>query len=273
VLSSPHSGNFYPAAFIAAARLDPMTLRKSEDAHVDRLFEGAVGMGAPLIRARFPRAYIDPNREPYELDPKMFEGRLPAFANTRSMRVAGGLGTIPRVVSDSLEIYARKLPVKDAIARIDSLYKPYHRALRALMQQALERWGCAVLVDCHSMPSSSAAERRPERRRADVILGDRFGTSCEPLVTDVLERELRRRGYLVQRNAPYAGGFITEHYGNPGVNAHAVQIEVNRALYLDEATLEVTKDLPRLCRDFAEVLAALAEETRGGLPFRSAAAE
>jgi N-formylglutamate amidohydrolase len=275
VFSSPHSGKSYPAEFLAATRLDPLALRRSEDAHVDDLFRGVVELGAPLIRAFFPRAYLDPNREPYELDPRMFEGRLPPFANTRSIRVAGGLGTIPRVVGESQEIYARKLPVADALRRIETLYKPYHRALRGLMQRALVGWRCAVLVDCHSMPSSSSSgERLNNKLRADIVLGDRYGTSCHPAISEAFDAELRRRGYLVQRNTPYAGGFITEHYGNPSVGTHAIQIEVNRALYLDEKSLVLREEATCLTADLISVAANIADLVGGGLPpLRSAAAE
>ena len=274
VFSSPHSGNSYPANFLAATRLDPFALRRSEDAHVDVLFRGVAALGAPLIRAFFPRAYLDLNREPYELDPRMFEGRLPPFANTRSLRVAGGLGTIARVVGESQEIYDRRLPVAEAILRIEALYKPYHRALRRLLHRALSEWACAVLIDCHSMPSSGAnGERLGERMRADVVIGDRYGTSCHPAIVDVLEEELRRRGYLVQRNNPYAGGFITEHYGNPGAGTHAVQVEINRALYLDEKALTLKPTLPTLAGDLMASLGTLAKFVDAGLPARPAAAE
>lgn len=274
VFSSPHSGHAYPVDFLASTRLDPLTLRRSEDAYVDLLFRGVLDFGAPLIHALFPRAYLDLNREPYELDPRMFEGRLPAFANTRSVRVAGGLGTIPRVVGESCEIYARRLPVGAAIARIEALYKPYHRALRGLLQRALAGWRCAVLVDCHSMPSTCmSGERSAERVRADIIIGDRYGTSCHPAIVDVLEIALTRRGYVVQRNNPYAGGFITEHYGNPSVGTHAVQIEINRGLYLDEKTLEQRSEAAALAADLTCVLGDVAELVRGGLPAQRAAAE
>ena len=188
----------------------------------------------PLLRAHFPRSMVDVNREPYELDPRMFDGRLPTFANTRSMRVAGGLGTVPRVVGESQEIYARRLPIAEALARIDGLYKPYHRALRKLIADAHRRFGEVLLVDCHSMPSS--APLREDRPRADIVIGDRYGTSCSPVVSDVVETILRGRGYHVVRNKPYAGGFITEHYGQPQTGTHAIQIEINRAIYMDERT-------------------------------------
>lgn len=232
VFNSPHSGRIYPAPFLQQVRLDLPTLRRSEDTDVDALFAGVVDRGMPLIRAHFPRSMVDVNREPYELDPRMFDGRLPTFANTRSMRVAGGLGTVPRVVGEAQEIYARRLPVEEALARIDGLYKPYHRTLRRVIAGAHRAFGEALLVDCHSMPSLAPA--REDRPRADIVIGDRYGTSCSPVVSDLIEAILRGRGYQVVRNKPYAGGFITEHYGQPQTGTHAVQIEINRAIYMDE---------------------------------------
>ncbi len=240
VFSSPHSGAVYPAEFVAASQLDPLTLRRSEDAFVDALFSGARDAGAPLLRAHFPRAFLDVNREPYELDPRMFEGRLPLGSNTRSIRVAGGLGTIARVVGDSHEIYRARLPVSEAIRRIDELYRPYHDTLRRLVDQTWRDFGIAVLVDCHSMPSSQTnpAARSDDNFRADFVIGDRYGTSCNPIFTAWLEETLTGKGYAVRRNKPYAGGFITESYGAPAMGVHALQIEVNRALYMDEAKMQ-----------------------------------
>ena len=235
VFNTGHSGAVYPASFLAASRLDAVSLRRSEDAFVDRLFAPVVALGAPLMRACFPRAYLDVNREPYELDPRMFDGRLPAFANIRSMRVAGGLGTVPRVVADGQEIYRGRLPVAEATARIEGLYKPYHRALRGLVTRTAAAFGHAVLIDCHSMPSTSLG--RDEAARVDVVLGDRFGTACGHALMEAVEAALRGRGFRVIRNKPYAGGFITEHYGEPALGRHALQIEINRALYMDERSL------------------------------------
>src|ERR1051326_8037850 len=229
IFNSPHSGNIYPPAFLASARLEMAQLRRSEDSFVDELFIGVVRQGFPLMRAHFPRCYIDVNREPYELDPRMFEGRLPSFANTRSMRVAGGLGTVARVVGDSQEIYDQRLPVDDALHRIESLDKPYHRALRKLLAGVHQEFGAAALIDCHSMPSTGGA--KDERPRADIVLGDRYGTSCVAAISETIESTLRELGYLVSRNKPYAGGFITEHYGNPAAGLHSIQLEINRALY------------------------------------------
>jgi N-formylglutamate deformylase len=222
------------------------------------------------MRAHFPRCYIDVNREPYELDPRMFDGRLPSFANTRSMRVAGGLGTVARVVGDAQEIYDQRIPVDDALARIDGLYKPYHRALRRLVTRVHRDFGAAILVDCHSMPS--IAGNRDERPRADVVIGDRYGTSCVAVVADTVEAALQEAGYSVSRNKPYAGGFITEHYGNPPAGLHAVQLEINRALYMDERKFEPIAAFSRLAghlETLADRLSAISlEELR---PYRAAA--
>jgi N-formylglutamate deformylase len=270
VFNSPHSGSIYPPAFLSAARLDLAQLRRSEDSFVDELFTGVVRRGFPLMRAHFPRCYVDVNREPYELDPRMFDGRLPSFANTRSMRVAGGLGTVARVVGDAQEIYHQRIPVDDALRRIEGLYKPYHRALRRLVTRVHRDFGTAILVDCHSMPSLAGS--RDERPRADIVLGDRYGTSCVAGVTDVVETTLHDLGYSVSRNKPYAGGFITEHYGNPPAGLHAIQLEINRALYMDERQFEPIPSFGRLAADLEALADRIAlipvEELR---PYRAAA--
>src|ERR1700751_2218982 len=270
VFNSPHSGSVYPRAFLAASRLDTATLPRSEDSFVDELALGVVRRGYPLMRAHFPRCYVDVNREPYELDPRMFEGRLPSFANTRSMRVAGGLGTVARVVGDAQEIYDQRIAVGEALRRIDGLYKPYHRALRRLFMRLHRDFGAAILVDCHSMPSSTGG--RDERPRADLVLGDRYGTSCVPAVAETIEETMRGFGYSVSRNKPYAGGFITEHYGNPSTGLHAIQLEINRALYMDERRYERSASFARLASEFellSDRLAAIPlEELR---PYRAAA--
>ncbi|MCJ2051436.1 N-formylglutamate amidohydrolase [Methylobacterium sp. J-070] len=269
VFNTGHSGAVYPPEFVAASRLDALALRRSEDAHVERLFTPVVGLGAPLLRANFPRAFLDVNREPFELDPRMFEGRLPAFANTRSMRVAGGLGTIPRVVADGQEIYSRRLPVSEATARIEGLYKPYHRALRGLVQRTARTHGHCVLIDCHSMPSSSLG--RDAEVKADVVLGDRYGTACDPILIDRFETAFRTRGFRVVRNKPYAGGFITEHYGEPNLGRHALQIEVNRALYMNEANLAIAPGFSGLVATLTSVVADVASELGDLMPRRMAA--
>jgi N-formylglutamate amidohydrolase len=270
IFNSPHSGSAYPDAFLSASRIDLPTLRRSEDSFMDELIGGLGNRGFAVVRVHFPRSYVDVNREPYELDPRMFAGRLPSFANTRSMRVAGGLGTIPRVVGDGQEIYRERLAVDDALARIETLYKPYHRALRRLINRVHQTFGTAVLVDCHSMPSIGVS--RDEPRRPDVVIGDRYGTSCAPLLPDTVEDTMSGLGYSVGRNKPYAGGFITEHYGNPASGLHVVQLELNRAVYMDERRREKGPRFAQVESDFATLAEALATVPLGDLgPFQAAA--
>ena len=235
VFNSPHSGRRYPQSFLDGSRLDALGIRRSEDHYVDELFSVAPALGAPMLVAHFPRAWLDVNREPYELDPRMFDGPLPSFANIGSIRVAGGLGTIPRVVAENMEIYRHRLPVEAALERIETVYTPYHARLRQLVVRTHVAFGLAVLVDCHSMPGNirvSGSGIRP-----DFIIGDRYGTSASGELSRVAMRLLEDMGFSVVRNKPYAGGFITEHYGRPAKGLHALQIEVNRGLYIDEATL------------------------------------
>ena len=268
--NSPHSGSVYPREFLASARLDLATLRRSEDCFVDELLAGVVARGHPLMLAHFPRSFVDVNREPYELDPRMFDGRLPSFANTRSMRVAGGLGTVARVVGDAQEIYDQRIPVDDALRRIEALYKPYHRALRRLVTRIHRDFGPAVLVDCHSMPSTAGP--KDERPRADIVIGDRYGTSCVGAVADTIEAIVRERGYTVSRNKPYAGGFITEHYGNPTAGLHSVQLEINRGLYMDERRFVRSEAFSTVARDLEEMAERLNQIALHELrPYRSAA--
>ena len=273
VLNSPHSGRDYTPAFMALTRLDARSIRRSEDAHVDRLFSGAVRLGVPMLAARFPRAFMDVNREPWELDQRMFEAPLPAHANTRSARVAGGLGTIPRVVAEGEEIYARRLPLSEARGRIEGFYRPYHDRLRRLVARTSVRFGYAVLVDCHSMPSQVGGMLGGSAR-PDIVIGDRYGTACAGSLTSALMDAFATRGYRVARNKPYAGGFITEHYGRPLKGLHAVQIEINRALYMDERTLEPNEGFARLATDLPAIVEAVAARPDADLyPVRDAAAE
>ncbi len=264
VISSPHSGSVYPRRFLDVAKLDANALRRSEDAFVDELFAPVTALGAPLLRARFPRAYLDLNREAYELDPRMFDGKLPAFANTRSVRVAGGLGTIARVVGESQEIYAGRLSVTEALARIERLYKPYHACLRELLDRAHAKFGLAILIDCHSMPSMpSGALGADKRVVTDFVVGDRYGTSAAVEFVQVLERAMRERGFVVQRNKPYAGGYITEHYGTPAGGIHAIQIEVNRAIYMDEGRMERGPRFAQMTEDLAGIVRELSDFAMG----------
>ncbi|CCD90468.1 putative N-formylglutamate amidohydrolase [Bradyrhizobium sp. ORS 375] len=270
IFNSPHSGSVYPDHFLQASRIDLPSLRRSEDSFMDELIADLLTRGFPVVRVHFPRCYVDVNREPYELDPRMFTGRLPSFANTRSMRVAGGLGTIPRVVGDGQEIYRDRLSVDEALHRIETLYKPYHRALRRLINRVHQQFGTVVLVDCHSMPSVGVS--RDEPRRPDMVIGDRYGTSCASLLPDLFEDVLGRLGYSVGRNKPYAGGFITEHYGNPASGLHAIQIELNRAVYMDERKRERGPRFAQVASDLAVLAEVLATVPLGDLgPFQAAA--
>jgi N-formylglutamate deformylase len=237
---------------------------------MDELIAGLSGRGFAVVRVHFPRSYVDVNREPYELDPRMFAGRLPSFANTRSMRVAGGLGTIPRVVGDGQEIYRDRLLVEDALKRIEVLYKPYHRALRRLINKVHQAFGTVVVVDCHSMPSVGVS--RDEPVRPDLVIGDRYGTSCAAILADMVEAAMGGLGYSVGRNKPYAGGFITEHYGNPASGLHTIQLELNRAIYMDERRRERGPGFAQVVADFARLADVLATVPLGDLgPFQAAA--
>ena len=257
VFNSPHSGRVYPPAFLAESNLDSLAIRRSADHYVDELFAEATELGAPLLMAHFPRAYLDVNRKPYELDPRMFDGPLPPFVNIGSMRVAGGLGTIPRIVAENMEIYRRRLPVAEGLSRIDAIYKPYHACLRKLIARTHARFGLAVLIDCHSMPGNirvSGPESRP-----DFIIGDRYGTSASAELSRAAMQILDGLGFAAVRNKPYAGGFITEHYGRPVRGLHALQIEINRSLYVDEVTLEKRPEFTAIAEALAVFMRQMAE--------------
>jgi N-formylglutamate amidohydrolase len=260
VFCSPHSGRTYPKAFLEASRLSPLALRKSEDCYVDELLAQVTSLGAPLISARFPRAYVDANREPYELDPTLFLERPPAFANTQSVRVSAGLGTIPRLVADAEDIYATRIPLSVAFERIELLYHPFHQALADLLHQSRRVCGEAILIDCHSMPSASSDPSSGQRPH--FVLGDRFGVACDPRLTRFVRDTLQGKGYSVQLNRPYAGGFITEHYGKPVSGIQALQIEINRGLYLNEVSLEKTDGFAALQVALSDLAVALIEWTQ-----------
>ena len=234
VFNSPHSGRVYPERFLAMARLDHLSIRQSEDAFVDELFGRAPRLGAPLLRAHFPRAYLDVNREPWELDPTMFVEPLSDRFNTSSPRVAAGLGTLARVVAENKPIYRERLTLEDARMRIEGIYHPYHAALQKLLSESMARFGLAVLIDCHSMPRLG---RHGERATPDIVLGDRYGTTCAGPLVDLVETVFSSAGLKVARNRPYAGGFCTRAYGRPQHGVHALQIEISRHLYMNEVTL------------------------------------
>jgi N-formylglutamate deformylase len=263
VLSSPHSGRSYADEFISIARLDKATLRRSEDSYVDEIFAAAPALGAPLIAATFPRAFCDVNREAWELDPAMFEDTLPAWVNTTSPRVGAGLGTIARVVANGEAIYGIRLRFSEAQRRVRGYWQPYHDALSGLIETTRARFGSCLLLDCHSMPTAAAAGRRAA---PDIVLGDAHGTACDPRVVRMAEQFFTQRGYLTRRNDPYAGGYVTRHYGKPRANVSALQIEIARGLYMNEATLEKQPGFCRIAADASEFMAAL-----GGLAAELAA--
>jgi len=252
VFASPHSGRRYPPELLADARVSLISLRRSEDAYVDELFAGAAAHGACVLTAAVARAYVDLNRDPAELDPEMFDERPPHNPLSNSARVQAGLGAIPRVSGDGQNIYRRKLTLDEAQRRINQVHRPYHATLEALLAEIKLEFGCAVLVDCHSMPSNARGAHAP-----DIVLGDRFGASCHPSVTALAEATLRKQGYRVARNTPFAGGHTTQTYGRPGARVHALQIEINRALYVDERTLERSNGYPRVRADMSRLAEAL----------------
>ena len=253
IFASPHSGRRYPPDLLAQARAGLLSLRRSEDIYVDELFAGAAGHGSLVLSASVARAYVDLNRDASELDQEMFEERLPQSCASATPRVQAGLGAIPRVTGDGQPIYRRKLTLADAERRIAAVHKPYHALLAGLVADTKTEFGCAVLIDCHSMPSSARGAHAP-----DVVLGDRFGASCHPSVTALAEVCLRRLGYRVARNAPFAGGHTTQTYGRPARGVHALQIELNRALYVDERSLERTTGFMRVRADMGRLAETLA---------------
>lgn len=252
IFASPHSGRRYPAELLADARVSLISLRRSEDAYVDELFAGAAAHGACVLSGTVARAYVDLNRDPAELDPEMFDERPPPSPQSNSARVQAGLGAIPRISGDGQTIYRRKLALSEAERRISSVHRPYHALLQNLVTETKEQFGCAVLIDCHSMPNNARGAHAP-----DVVLGDRFGASCHPSVTALAEATLRRLGYRVARNTPFAGGHTTQSYGRPAAHVHALQIEINRALYVDERTLERTNGYARVRADMTRLAEAL----------------
>lgn len=260
VFTSPHSGSRYPEDFVKASPLSRLALRKSEDSFVDELFMAAPEYGAPLLSALFPRAFVDVNREPFELDPAMFSDPLPDYINTQSSRVAAGLGTIAKVVSNCQEIYGEKLRFAEAAERIKTYYRPYHRALRRLTGETVRKFGYCILIDCHSMPSiGGPLDPDAGRGRADFVLGDRFGTSCAGIVTDTVDGALKALGYNVLRNKPFAGGFTTRNYGRPSDGQHAIQIEINRALYMDERRIRRHQGFSGFAEQMAGVVSSVTQ--------------
>jgi N-formylglutamate amidohydrolase len=256
IFASPHSGRDYPAAFLAASPLDERTIRSSEDAYVDLLFAAATQHGAPLLAARAPRAYVDLNRAPEELDPALIEGVTGGALNPR---VTSGLGVVPRVVANGRPIYRSRITQAEAARRIATVWRPYHQALQTLIDDGRRAFGESILIDCHSMPHEAiAVHARPGRPTPDVVLGDRFGATAAPAVTDAIEAAFADAGFTVARNNPFAGAYVTQAYGRPSSGQHVVQVEIDRALYLDEATVRPAPQFTRLQVRLAPVIARIA---------------
>lgn len=270
VVNSSHSGRDYPKRFLKLSRLSETAIRQSEDAYVDELFARSPHMGVPMLRAHFPRAYLDVNREPYELDPRMFRDPLPEHFNTASPRIAAGLGTIARIVSENRSIYREPLALEDAMMRIEGIYKPYHQALQTLLTDTVGRFGVAILIDCHSMPRLN---RGIDKSAPDIVLGDRYGTTCAPQLMDLVETVFSAAGLKVARNRPYAGGHTTRSYGRPQHGVHAVQIEISRHLYMHEFNLQKHQGFTMMQNLATRLTAALVGFDAASLSRRQAAAE
>lgn len=264
IVASPHSGRDYPASFLQRADLDPHTLRSSEDAWVDRLVGAAPSLGAPLLAARSPRAFVDFNRSPDELDPSLIEGVRRLAHNPR---VTSGLGVVPRVVAGGRAIYRGRIALAEAQARLDDHWRPYHTALAGLMKRQHARFGRAILIDCHSMPHEAIETHSQHLGRVpEVVLGDRFGTSADSDVMDALEEAFQAAGLAVARNTPFAGAFISQHYGRPALGQHVVQIEIDRALYMDEDTLVPHDGFDRIAGIMTRAIRAVAALGRPQMP-------
>jgi N-formylglutamate amidohydrolase len=265
IFASPHSGRLYPASFARQTRLDPVMLRKSEDAFVEELFAAVPDLGAPLIAARFPRAFVDANRAPGEIDPAMFDAPLASVIAPRTPRVAAGLGVIPRIVRDGVEIYSGRLPAQVAEFRLENFYRPYHAALARLVSETRAMFGIAIVIDCHSMP--------PPSRGSDVVIGDCYGEAAAAELIVAAQRALAECEFAAARNTPYAGGYTTNFYGKPESGLHALQIEVSRALYLDEARMTKTAGFAGCKERLTRFAARLMSGSWAMLAARQAAAE
>lgn len=242
LFTSPHSGSHYPETMLGQLRVPLIDLRRTEDAFVDELFAAAPSLGAVMIHASHGRAYVDLNRDARELDPAMFEDGAPRPAAVTSARVEAGLGCLPKIAARGEPIYAGQLTRADGERRLARVHDAYHERIQAEIARLTAQWGRAVLIDCHSMPSQQPG-RKP---LPDIVLGDRFGSSCHGRLTETAERLFRSLGFSVARNAPYAGGYTTRRYGRPRQGAHALQIELNRSLYMDEIRVARGRGFDRL---------------------------
>lgn len=264
VFASPHSGRDYTPEFLRQSVLDERTIRSSEDAYVDHLFDAAPQFGAPFITASAPRAFLDLNRSPDELDPALISGIRSSGHNPR---IASGLGVIPRVVAGGRAIYRGKLSRQEADQRIESHWHPYHRALQGLLDQAHARFGQAILIDCHSMPHEAMdGIARGSVRRPDVVLGDRFGAAASEEIVDQVEEAFVRAGFTVTRNAPFAGAYITQSYGRPSRRQHAIQVEIDRSLYMNERRVEPNANFQSVRSSLRRVMSEISQIGQSRIP-------
>ena len=267
LITSPHSGHYYPRDFILKSKLNSQQLRLSEDMHIDALLADAPQAGAGLLSATYPRAYVDLNREPYELDASMFSDPLPDYVNKDSTRVLGGLGTIAKIVTERLEIYDRPLVFSEAEQRIEKIYFPFHTCLKQQIETARDFWGKAYLLDVHSMPSNAVRKYKGGKSGSvDFVLGNRHGRSCDADIYDVVYDFLTDAGYYVEKNKPYAGGYITEHYGNPSEGFHTLQLEVNRKLYMNETSYDLLGNSDEIRNLFSDLVSTLINKTHQKRP-------
>ena len=267
LITSPHSGHYYPRDFILKSKLDSQQLRLSEDMHIDALLADVPQAGASLLSATYPRAYVDLNREPYELDASMFSDPLPDYVNKDSTRVLGGLGTIAKIVTERLEIYDRPLVFSEAEQRIEKIYFPFHTCLKQQIETARDFWGKAYLLDVHSMPSNAVRKYKGGKSGSvDFVLGNRHGRSCDADIYDVVYDFLTDAGYYVEKNKPYAGGYITEHYGNPSEGFHTLQLEVNRKLYMNETSYDLLGNSDEIRTLFSDLVSTLINKTHEKRP-------
>jgi N-formylglutamate deformylase len=262
IFSSPHSGRDYPPAFLRQTILDDHAIRSSEDAFVDELFGAAPGFGAPLLAALAPRAYVDMNRAAEELDPALIDGAARVAHNPR---ISSGLGVIPRVVANGRVIYRGKISREDAERRIAQHWRPYHAQLRTLVEESRHLFGEAILIDCHSMPHEAIEQVAPANgRRPDVVLGDRFGAAASAEIIERVEAAFRNAGLHVARNAPFAGAYIAQTYGRPASGAHVIQVEIDRALYMDERRIEPAVGFDAFRKLMTSIVAEIAAVGRHG---------
>lgn len=260
IFASPHSGSRYPEDLMQDTILSSLDIRSSEDVYVDRLFSAAPRFGAPFLVANYPRAYLDLNRAADELDPAVVHG---APVQKGNPRIASGLGVIPRVVANGRSIYRGKLPLEEALRRIETIWHPYHSAISGLLADCQSRFGSAVLIDCHSMPRDAVEAVSRGRRRPDIVLGDRFGASAGSEITELLEAAFSSAGLKVSRNAPFAGAYVTQRYGRPSLGQHVVQVEIDRSLYMDEKTLRPKESFHALRSTITHVIAEVTTYGRG----------